>query len=71
VPGSLDLFNSVSHALGYLLGDALAQAFAARRVSPAQVRELFSSSLEAPAVELERLRALIAPKNRQLASASG
>jgi hypothetical protein len=71
VPGSQALFDSVSHALGYLLGDGLARAFAAGRVSRAQVRALFASHADRPAVDLAQLQTLIAPKNRQLANVSG
>ncbi|MCC6333109.1 MAG: ChaN family lipoprotein [Myxococcales bacterium] len=44
----LSLFNGVSHALGYLLGDALARAFSRGQVSRAEVRELFEDRFEHP-----------------------
>lgn len=44
----LSLFNGVSHALGYLLGDALARAFARGQVSRHEVRGLFGDRFEAP-----------------------
>ncbi len=49
------LFHPVSHALGYLLGDALARAFAARRVSRADVRALFRDPFDAPALTFAAL----------------
>ncbi|EPX57347.1 hypothetical protein D187_007101 [Cystobacter fuscus DSM 2262] len=42
------LFHGVSHALGYLLGDALYQGFEAGRVERAEVRALFRDPLEDP-----------------------
>jgi len=39
--GDLALFHAVTHGLGYLLGDALARAHGARRISDAGVRALF------------------------------
>jgi hypothetical protein len=71
VPATLELFNSASHAMGYLLGEALAQGFTTGRVSRAQVRALFSTELERPAEALDALRRLIASKDRRLAKASG
>ncbi|MEW5737357.1 MAG: ChaN family lipoprotein [Myxococcota bacterium] len=44
----LSLFNGVSHALGYLLGDALARAFSKGQVSRAEVRALFEDPFEDP-----------------------
>ncbi len=42
------LFNAVSHALGYLLGDALYRAFDARCVSRREIRALFCDPLDDP-----------------------
>jgi hypothetical protein len=44
----LSLFNGVSHALGYLLGDALAKAFARGEVSRQEVRALFEDPFDDP-----------------------
>jgi len=46
--GPLALFNGVSHALGYLLGDALARAFARGEVSRAEVKALFEDPFVDP-----------------------
>ena len=40
------LFHAVSHALGYMLGDALCRAFEAGTLSKTQVRALFRDPLE-------------------------
>jgi phage head maturation protease len=53
--GNDELFNGVSHALGYLLGDALARAFAQRTVSRADVRALFHDPFLEPAVTFAAL----------------
>lgn len=53
--GELSLFNGVSHSLGYLLGDALARAFADRTISRADVRELFRDPFEHPALAFAAL----------------
>jgi hypothetical protein len=42
------LFHGVSHALGYLLGDALYRAFDAGRVDRAALRALFRDPFEDP-----------------------
>jgi hypothetical protein len=42
------LFHGVSHALGYLLGDALYQAFDTGRVEKADIRALFRDPLSDP-----------------------
>lgn len=52
-PGAL--FHPVSHALGYLLGDGLARAFAAKRLRRADVRALFHDPFEQPAVAFAAL----------------
>jgi hypothetical protein len=44
----LSLFNGVSHALGYLLGDALARAFARGEVTRREVRALFEDPFDDP-----------------------
>lgn len=44
----LSLFDGVSHALGYLLGDALAKAFARGEVSRHEVRALFEDRFDEP-----------------------
>lgn len=44
----LSLFNGVSHAMGYLLGDALAKAFARGEVSRHEVRALFEDRFDDP-----------------------
>jgi hypothetical protein len=49
------LFHPVSHALGYLLGDALSRAFTARRLSRTDVRALFRDPFEQPAVAFAAL----------------
>lgn len=71
VPATQELFNSVSHALGYLLGEALAQGFGAGRVTRSDVKALFRSVLDHPATELEALRSLVALKSRQPARLTG
>ncbi len=50
-----ELLNGVSHALGYLLGDALAVAFARKRWSPTDVRALFRDRFDDPAVTFAAL----------------
>mgnify|MGYP001605697616 FL=1 len=52
---SVPLLNGVSHALGYLLGDALAQAFSRKAISAADVRALFRDPFEAPAITFAAL----------------
>lgn len=52
---SLPLLNGVSHALGYLLGDALAQAYARKAISAADVRALFRDPFEEPALTFAAL----------------
>jgi hypothetical protein len=42
------LFHGVSHALGYLLGDALYQGFDGDQVDRAELRALFRNPLEDP-----------------------
>lgn len=49
------LFHPVSHALGYLLGDALARAFAERRLTRGDVRALFRDPFDAPALSFAAL----------------
>jgi len=44
--GSSELFNAVSHALGYMLGEKLYYALATGRLSKREVRELFLDPLE-------------------------
>jgi uncharacterized iron-regulated protein len=46
VPTSLEQFTAVTHALGYLLGEALFQAHRAGRLDKAEVRALFTDRLE-------------------------
>ncbi len=53
--GRDELFNGVSHALGYLLGAALAEAFARQAVSRADVRALFRDPFTQPAVTFASL----------------
>ena len=56
VPTSqLGLLNGVSHALGYLLGDALSEAFARKAISAADVRALFRDPFEDPALTFAAL----------------
>ncbi|MFZ5443746.1 MAG: ChaN family lipoprotein [Myxococcota bacterium] len=56
VPGRSDaVFNGVSHAVGYLLGDKLAQAFARKELSRAQVRALFRDPFDRPAAQFATL----------------
>lgn len=52
---STSLLNGVSHALGYLLGDALARAFAGKTLSAADVRALFRDPFEQPALAFAAL----------------
>lgn len=52
---SVSLLNGVSHALGYLLGDALAQAFARKEVSAADIRALFRDPFDQPAIAFTAL----------------
>ncbi len=61
IPPTLELFNATAHALGYLLGDALARGFAARRVTGDEVRALFHDRLENPGASVLALRQLVAP----------
>lgn len=49
------LLHGVSHALGYLLGDALARAYACKTISAADVRALFRDPFEQPAVAFAAL----------------
>jgi hypothetical protein len=49
IPATLPLFNAVSHALGYLLGDGLARALDHQRITRKQLQELFHDPLAAPA----------------------
>jgi hypothetical protein len=58
----LSLFNGVSHALGYLMGDALAHAFARGRVSRAEVRALFEDRFEDPHGRFRAWSLRLAPK---------
>jgi hypothetical protein len=44
--GSSELFNAVSHALGYMLGERLYTALATGKMLPREVRELFLDPLE-------------------------
>ncbi len=66
VPQGLELFNATSHALGYLLGETLARRFAARRVTPDEVRDLFMDRLENPSAAVLALRRLLAPSEKSL-----
>jgi hypothetical protein len=43
------LFHAVSHALGYLLGEALARAFESGRMKRRELRTLFLDPFPAPA----------------------
>ena len=52
---SLSLLNGVSHALGYLLGDALSRAFVDGSISAADVRALFRDPFDQPAVTFAAL----------------
>lgn len=61
IPPTLELFNAAAHALGYLLGDALARSLSARRVSELEVRALFHDRLENPGASVLALRQLVAP----------
>lgn len=58
---SVPLLNGVSHALGYLLGDALAQAFARKEISAADVRALFRDSFDEPAITFAALSRRLSP----------
>ena len=55
VPTELALLNGVSHALGYLLGDALSEAFARKTISAADVRALFRDPFDDPALAFAAL----------------
>ena len=63
--GSDDLFQGISHALGYLLGDALAQAFARGTISRADVRALFRDPFPEPAVAFAALTRQLEPFGRR------
>lgn len=66
--GDDELFNAVSHAVGYLAGERLAEAFAAKRLARADVRALFRDRLEAPALTFAALqKALRSDSKRQAA----
>ena len=60
---SLPLLNGVSHALGYLLGEALAQAFARKEITAADVRALFRDPFEEPAIAFAALSRRLAPRS--------
>ncbi|MGV3623147.1 MAG: ChaN family lipoprotein [Archangium sp.] len=55
IPQDDELMNGVSHALGYLLGDALSVAFSRKKLSAADVRALFRDRFEDPAVTFAAL----------------
>lgn len=57
----LSLFNGVSHALGYLLGDALAKAFARGEVSRQEVRALFEDRFDEPQATFRAWMRRLAP----------
>lgn len=62
LPASRALRFRVCQGLGHLVGDALAQAFAANRVSRPFVLSLFTQRLDAPAAQFSRLaRQLVDP----------
>jgi uncharacterized iron-regulated protein len=61
IPPTLEAFNATAHALGYLLGDALARSFSARRVTGDEVTALFHDRLENPGASVLALRQLVAP----------
>ena len=70
---SLPLLHGVSHALGYLLGDALAQAYAREAISAADVRALFRDPFDAPAITfaaLARKLEMFAPPQRKAAQSA-
>lgn len=55
IPADDALLSSVSHALGYLLGDALAGAFSRKKLGAADVRALFRDRFDAPGVTFAAL----------------
>jgi hypothetical protein len=55
LPRSPALRLAVYQGIGHLVGDALAEAFSADRVSRAQVRDLFSDPLTAPSTRFAEL----------------
>ncbi len=64
-----ELFNAVTHALGYLLGEKLYYALAAGRIAKSELRELFLDPLEDEGAPLlvyldltTRLRDLVVPR---------
>ncbi|MFO0599357.1 MAG: ChaN family lipoprotein [Myxococcaceae bacterium] len=53
----LATFHGVTHAVGYLLGDALARALTRRRLSRAELADLFTDPFDDPAPTFARLAA--------------
>lgn len=58
VPADLERFQGASHALGYLLGEALFQAHRRGSISPARVRALFKDPLDDGASSYDALKRL-------------
>ena len=46
LPSTLEQFNAVSHALGYMLGDALYRAHRAGRLDRSAIRALFTTPID-------------------------
>ncbi len=76
VPGDAGkLFHGVSHALGYLLGEAMAKAFERGSLKPAAVRQLFRDPFDTPVLTFAALcrrfsafgRSNLGPRARQFA----
>lgn len=76
VPGdSGELFHGVSHALGYLLGEAMAKAFERGSLKPAAVRHLFRDPFDTPVLTFAALcrrfsafgRSNLGPRDRHFA----
>lgn len=67
LPASLERFHAVSHALGYLLGEALYEAHVKGRLSPARIRALFHDPLESGAHTFAALSQLARPRARRSA----
>jgi len=71
---SPDLFNAVTHLLGYILGDQMYHALLRGRISAQEIRELFAESLEEEGVAVLiyfdlaiRIGRIRTPRSRALA----
>jgi hypothetical protein len=71
VPSDDRLFHAVSHALGYLLGEALFRAFDSGRLHPLEVRGLFADPFRLAAERYFALCARLFARAPRQASAAG